>query len=359
MKYCSKCGAPQNDEANFCSNCGNGFANNHIDEHQKTAKKRGSILNRVYKYLGSEKNPNMNWRFLFSDIFKKHSNEDAEKIFICGTKLTTPDPTTIPTDFPRPWLYSRIFLGLSITFFLLWICCSAFENRNSLPGTIVVGSFIVPISTLMMFFEMNVWRNVSFYTVMKLFMIGGCASLVATLILFTIIPFGGLDYVEAFLTGLIEEVGKAIIVYLYMKRKRNPTILNGLLYGACVGAGFAAFESAGYAFRNYIEYGFDRMLNVIYLRGFLAPGGHVAWAAITGAAMAMASKTMKVFSLSKLSTNVQFPRLFFLPIIMHSLWDSPLAYMILPEVFGFHIALIVCVWFVLLVLVNIGLKEIK
>ena len=53
-------------------------------------------------------------------------------------------------------------------------------------------------------------------------------------------------------------------------------ILDGLLIGAAVGAGFAAFETAGYILRFGLNSGLEAMLEIIKLRGFLVPGGHVA-----------------------------------------------------------------------------------
>lgn len=358
MKYCTNCGTSHNDIAVFCTKCGKKFnrASNELinDKTQDT----DSFLKHVYDYVGCDKNVKVDWRVLFSNAFREHTEEEAERIFVCGTSYTTPDPSRVLNDFPRPWLYVRIFLWLFFAFVLLWVGSSAFNNVKSLPGTIVVGSFIVPLSTTMLFFEMNVWRNISIYNVLKTFMIGGCASIVASLILFSLLPVGKLNFVGAFLGALIEEVGKAVIVLFYIIRIKRPTILNGMLYGACVGAGFAAFESAGYAFTGLMSDGLTDMYKTIFLRAFLAPGGHVAWAAISGAAIVIACKNLKNVSISNIITNSSFLRLFSLPVLMHTLWNSPLARTILPEIFGLHIMLIIFVWFILLLLINLGLKEI-
>ena len=126
--------------------------------------------------------------------------------------------------------------------------------------------------------------------------------------------------------------------------------------GAAVGAGFAAFESAGYAMNFLLEFGWDAMLDVIFLRGFLAPGGHVAWAAITGAAMAIASQKYDQISASIL-TDGKFLKLFAIPVILHALWDSPLAN-IGAEFYLLPIALTFIVWVVVLILINMALSEI-
>lgn len=97
------------------------------------------------------------------------------------------------------------------------------------------------------------WKDCSVYNVIIIFLIGGCASLTATLFLFAFSPNGDSDYIEAAIIGFVEEAGKAIIVYFFLKSVKHATILRALLIGACVGAGFAAFESAGYAFEIFLR----------------------------------------------------------------------------------------------------------
>ena len=313
---------------------------------------------------------------LFTDVFKSHSVEEAEDIFICGTHKTTPHITQVSKEWPRPWLYSRVFLMFTIAFALLWLCCNMFNNPNALPGLIVVGSFAVPLSTMIMFMEVNAWRNVSLYKVIQTFLVGGCASLVATLLLFSIVGTHKLDFFGAFMTGLIEETGKAVIIYHFLKRTTGRlSILSGLLIGASVGAGFAAFESAGYAlqpvlafFQNsgyYAAYGrhldmsimLDAINQSVFIRGFLAPGGHVTWAAISGAGMVIAAKALRRLDTTVL-TDMHFIRLFAIPVVLHAIWDSPLANIGL-RILLVPLTLTAIVWIVVLILINMGLSEVE
>lgn len=324
----------------------------------------------INDYIGNTNAVNLNWKDLFSNVFKRHSREEAEDIFICGTTRTTPPLNEVSETWPKPWLYSRVFLCFVVTYVLLHICSILFNNANAYPGLIIVGAFTVPFTTMVLFLEVNAFRNISVYDVMKFFLVGGCASLVVTLFLFN------LEMVDAdvsstwgaMMVGVIEELGKLIIVYVLMKQLFSCNyILCALLVGACVGAGFAAFESAGYAMRPMLEisniagaYGMgiptdemmDIVTNSIYLRGLLAPGGHVAWAAISGAALVIAKGagplTSDVFS------NSRFWKIFLIPIVLHGLWDAPIF-----EGFLKLITLIVVVWIVVLILINMGLDEVK
>lgn len=385
MKFCNYCGHPNLDGSLFCGSCGKplsadmGHNTNTSSTHQRTttSKDKSSWVDSLNEYVGNDRPVDLNWKVLFSDVFKSHTTEEAEAIFICGTKTTTPAPSEVSKDWPHPWLYSRVLLMFLIAFGLLWVCVSGFSNSNAMPGMIVVGSFAVPLSTMILFLEVNAWRNVSMYHVIQTFLVGGCASLVATLFLFSIYSVEELSFFGAFMVGLIEELGKAIIVYVFLKRLGKISILTGMLIGASVGAGFAAFESAGYALQplmQFLQYsGFaaahgqmldeqqmlDAIHQSIFLRGFLAPGGHVAWAAISGAAIVIAAKVKGVFD-TGVFTEKKFLRLFAIPVVLHGLWDSPLAGW-LNNIFPFagYIALIILVWMVVLILINMGLAEVS
>lgn len=383
MIYCNHCGCPNDDKALFCGSCGKPLSQSSRKsgtENQRNpanGKGGGSWIDSLNEYVGNERPADLNWRVLFSDVFKSHSAEEAEEIFVYGTKATTPDFSSVSRDWPHPWLYSRVLVMFVITFALLWVCVNAFGNFNAFPGMIVIGSFAVPLSTMVLFVEANVWRNVSMYIVIRTFFVGGCASLVATLLLFSFYSVEELDFWGAFMVGLIEELGKAVIVFAILRKLGKLSILTGMLIGACVGAGFAAFESAGYALQPFMQYlqltGYaaaygqnvnaqemmDAINSTIFLRAVLAPGGHVAWAAISGAAFVIAAKLKGVIDLS-LFMEIRFLRLFSIPVVLHFLWDSPLA-MWVNELFPFagYIALIVVVWIVVLILVNMGLAEVS
>ena len=94
-----------------------------------------------------------------------------------------------------------------------------------------------------------------------------------------------------------------------------------------MGAGFAVFESAGYAFQCLLSTGADSaMMDITLLRGVLAVGGHVVWTAIAGAALA-AAKGEEMFNIQQLisgrfCSSSRFP-LFFTEsgIVRYSFWE--------------------------------------
>ena len=294
---------------------------------------------------------------LFSDVFKKHTQDEADELLVCGTSATTPPPERISTVWPKPWLYSRICLGILAPLIILQLCWSLFGNINVLPGIMFLGSFWIPVTVLFFFFEINAPRNISFIDTLRIFFFGGCGSLLVTLILYAIFPDYTYGIIGAVLIGFVEEYGKLMIVALYAKyNKKCVYILNGMLIGAAVGAGFAAFESAGYAFTFFVSSGFsyDTMLNIIYLRAFMAPGSHVAWAAITGAALMIALDRKPFYW--KVLQDKKMASFFWIVVAMHAIWDMPI---LNTEIYLKQIILIVAAWIVVLTLLHRGLIEIN
>lgn len=373
--YCHQCGELVNyEEDNYCPNCGAKLEKEAVDailkegaqsEKQGTeqihdqasqnfseamrssfANKKGGRLN---KYVGDRKEIKLNVARVFSEVFEQHSKDEAEMVFAAGTRATTPCLREIESTWPKPWLFARVFLIFALTYIMLYISINSFDNQNTLPGLIVVGSFAGPFALLIFFWEMNAPQNVSIYEAAQLFFVGGAASLIAALILYSIFPVEEMDVMGAIMVGVIEEVGKLAIIAFFIKRLNPVYILNGLLIGAAIGAGFAGFESAGYAFRYMYEEGLDSMLEIIFLRGWQSVGGHVVWAAITGAAIMYAKQAEPLHPDHFFSGR--FLKFFIVPVILHALWDM-IAYPALVLV------LITIAWFFIYVMIHLGLQQI-
>lgn len=356
MKYCTACGTKLEDSAVFCSACGvkqsapQPEQADSVPQPEKQETILGAITGSVNKLTGGKKeavHPPL--RKLFGQIFKTHSQEEAETIFACGTPSTTPRLTSAEATWPQPWLWSRVLAGIGLAFLMMMLCCEIFNNINALPGTIILGSFMVPVAVLVFFFELNTPKNISFYNVLKIFLVGGCASLLLTLTLFSLLQDTGLEYLEAIITGVVEEVAKAgIVAYFILREKDAKYTVNGLLIGAAVGAGFAAFESAGYALRFFLLADYDTMMEVIFLRAMLAIGGHVVWAPMSGYAMMLvkgdAPLNKKVF------TQAGFWKIFWMPVAMHAIWDMPLLTTVEAPVV--QILLCVAAWIVIFVMIS-------
>jgi len=373
--FCSNCGEKVELDQKFCTVCGADLSKqrgkadfNEVEMSEDSAtveqtarnfpeQVKGTFLHATEKIntmVGEQGKVEVNLRDVFSDVFKKHEKEEGEALFISGTKATTPVESDIPSTWPKPWLFSRVFLILASTYILLYICTFMFENSNALPGLNIIGSFAVPFSLLIFFWEMNAPRNISIYEITKMLFVGGAASLVMTLILFTFFPVYDLDFAGAIIVGIVEEVGKLAVIVYFIHKLRAKFILNGLLIGAAIGAGFAAFESAGYAFNYGSHFGEVAMLNLIFTRAWMSVGAHVVWSAIAGAAFVYAKGEKSVAADQFL--DAKFLKLFAVPVILHAVWDMPLYF--LHDFYLLFIVLIVIAWVFIFTLLSAGLKQI-
>ena len=250
-------------------------------------------------------------------------------------------------------MFLRVLL-MSVVLYLgfIWIY-EQFENIRLLPGLIMTGSVAVPFALLIFFFEANVPRNISLYQVIKLVLLGGLMSIIISLFFFR---WTGLSsWLGAAAAGIVEETGKALALLLVVTKSRYRWTLNGLLLGAAVGTGFAVFESAGYA----LDFGlrddsFQTIKDIILSRGLLSVvGGHTLWTGLVGAALWRVRGTRKFTP--AMFFDARFLRVFVIAVGVHMVWNSPLH---LPA-YGKHILLGVLVWFLIIEMINAGLKEVK
>ena len=299
---------------------GGGFTKDEFISMSKSGV--GKFVDAINDMTGQEGKTDIRLRELVSEVFRHHTVEEREELFISGTKKTTPAPENMTADWPHPWLFARIFLMFLVVFAGLLVMILQFSNTNAIPGAMFIGALIVPFSLVIFFWETNIPRNISIFDVVSIFFIGGVMSLIFTLILYGYIYVGELNYTGAILVGIVEEVGKIVVAGHYVKKRNTSYILNGLLLGACVGAGFAVFETAGYAFSALLYGGIPSMIDVLILRGALAIGGHTLWAAISTAGLVIAQGE-RPFD-RKMYLDPKFLKFLLLVIALHAVWDMPI-----------------------------------
>ncbi len=299
-------------------------------------------------------------REFLSETFKSYSWSDIENRLVIGSESTTPHLSLGMAQFPKPWLFVRIFSATLLAYFIFLLVLNIYQQvaMIAIPALIFTGCFAVPFAVLTLFYEINTPRNISIFQVIKLLVIGGAFSFLFSFILFDAFPLYKVYGASA--AGLIEELAK-IFAVVFMGRLfikgRHPYILNGLLYGAAVGTGFAAFESAGYALAAGLEYNSFLALNLsIWLRGFLAPFMHITWTAIAGAAFWMSFKECQSFWNAFI--KARFLALFVISIALHFLWNIDLDDLGIISNIRF-IVIGVISWVICFMLAATGFKEIR
>ncbi|MDT6979629.1 PrsW family glutamic-type intramembrane protease [Levilactobacillus zymae] len=363
MQVCPHCGHSVPTTAKICPVCGRPLpvtTQTTASDAKAKPRRRQSLYDdataRLNRYTGEEGAVKVNLKDLFSAVFQHHTKAEAESVFIAGTEDTTPALDSLSDAWVKPWLFSRILVGFLLAFMALLFMAVEFQNPNAIPGLILVGAFAVPVSGLVFFFEANAFQDISLYEVMRVFFIGGIFALIATLFLYQFISFSQTSQMTGMLTlgdslsiGVVEEVGKLLITCYFINQLHIKHILGGMLIGAAVGAGFAAFETAGYIYRAG-----NLLVEVAILRGWSAIGGHLVWAAIAGGAV-MVVKRAKPLRLTHLF-DTRFLVFFGIAILLHAAWDWDIG--IIGPYFKL-LLLIIAAWVVVFVLMNAGLKEVS
>jgi protease PrsW len=182
----------------------------------------------------------------------------------------------------RQWL--RVFVvGL-----LLWVASVvvtfATGNTNLVPTVILLGSFLVPVTFVVYAFERHADQVVTAQRIFAAFVYGGVLGVLGASVLEA--AFLKQPSVATYLgVGLIEEAVKLAALWLLARRLPRYTMRDGIVLGAAVGFGFAALESAGYAFNALFTMEGLSLQNLVeteVLRGLLNPLGHGMWTAILG-----------------------------------------------------------------------------
>jgi len=241
---CPQCVYTNPDGVKFCINCGETFVKNNseVDENSFFYE-FAHYVDMVPKF---ERSIEPKFQNVFSRVFRNHSELEAERLFIVGTALTTPKISEVTNTWPKPWLFARVFIIALLAFAGFYIGVNYFRNVNFIPGLILVGAFAVPLTTLIFFWEMNAPQNIAIYRIIYVVLIGGILSMLVALVFFDILK----NNINPITIGIAEELAKTITVISFVRFRKYRYILNGLLIGAAVGAGFAAFETAGYALRS-------------------------------------------------------------------------------------------------------------
>lgn len=197
------------------------------------------------------------WKDIFIGGTQKHTQRDIDYAMIAGTTLDSVESEIgMLQKWQRPWLYKRVFFagmaafGIILTTIAAMILGTGWCLNTSLNLLLIIlPPAIVPVTLMVFFWEMNAPRNISLAQLVGYFFSGGVLSMLVSLLIFNGIP----GYAEW--APVAEEPGKLAIVLMFLSRlqKKNGKVfgLNGLVIGAAVGAGFAAFESAQYAYQAY------------------------------------------------------------------------------------------------------------
>jgi RsiW-degrading membrane proteinase PrsW (M82 family) len=172
------------------------------------------------------------------------------------------------------WLGTAVVTGLT-------------DVEHLIPNIVLLGSFLVPVTLVLFALTLHGDGYLRAAHVIVAFLGGGTLGTVfAAVTEVYFLPSAAGTFIGV---GLFEEAAKAIVVVLVGTRLAERHGRDGMILGATVGAGFASFESAGYAVSTFVEHHNDHpVMNIVSTeaqRAVLAPFGHLTWSALIGGAI--------------------------------------------------------------------------
>ncbi|KND35597.1 PrsW family intramembrane metalloprotease [Streptomyces acidiscabies] len=231
-----------------------------------------------------------------------------------------PGPQQPPPTYPRirEGLWKHALAGGLTLWALTALTTYATGNTTLLPTLILLGSFLVPVTFVLWAYERH-GRDLGVSVLLGCFLTGGTLGVLGASVMETY-----LLHPSAWMfvgVGLIEEGVKLGALMLVVRRQvRLRGMRAGLVLGATVGFGFAALESAGYAFDAAVStQGVDlrALVETEVLRGLLAPFGHGLWTAIAGGVLLSYRMPNGRFRITGPAVGA------FLGVsLLHALWDS-------------------------------------
>ncbi len=229
--------------------------------------------------------------------------------------------------------HRRLWLRVLVGGLALWLIIVATlwftQAPNLVPSVYFVGSFLIPVTSAIWFYEREQFSGAGpsnepsallIPLLATAFVGAGLLGVAGSEVLETVLlgPFPRLFYPGV---AIIEETVKLVLVWILARNLPYYTRRDGMVLGACVGFGFAAFESAGYAFSAVVQgqSHSSELLAVVetqLVRSLLTPVGHGLWTALLAGALFASARNGKL----RLSANVA--AWWLAVVILHMIWDA-------------------------------------
>jgi protease PrsW len=235
----------------------------------------------------------------------------------------SPPDSVLPTHRSAFWITLVVGLGI---FIALDEATQVYDNPWLPFATAVAGALVGPVAYVVYLASTNVLTRQPRRLAIT-FLIAGAGVPLAAQAEYALGPLGNL-VLKSLSTATIEEVVKVIAVAWLLSRRENRFRMDGVIYGAAAGMGFAAIENINYAILNMAT--LSQLLGIVWLRLLLSPFTHGTWTAIICAAIWGAKGS------GSPRWGWRIPAAFAISVILHTAWDSaPLT----PYLYYYYMAL--------------------
>ena len=209
-------------------------------------------------------------------------------------------PARNPTR--RPMLRTALTIGVAASVFLICLLILLGILDERLTTQTLITSALMAIIPLLIIVPTFLWLDryeaEPVRYIVFAFLWGALVAVVGAFFLNT---FGLKMLVEArwtdpletgavYLAPITEETLKGLgILLIYLLRRREfDGIIDGIVYGGLIGAGFAFSENILYLGQAYNEYGGEGLTSTFLVRGLMGPFGHPLFTSLTGIGIGIA-----------------------------------------------------------------------
>ncbi|UYO98337.1 PrsW family intramembrane metalloprotease [Microbacterium sp. M28] len=185
------------------------------------------------------------------------------------------------------WLFGVLgFLLLALAGYFVW----ALGSVASIIGLVLA---LIPLAIV--FFGVRLidrWEPEPKRIVIFAIAWGAIAAVGLTLLFDVMFGVDDVDAAAVIQAPIVEELFKGLGVFLIylMARRTFDGPVDGIVYGALVGAGFAFTENIQYFAISLLEGGGEQLTMTFVLRGLMSPFAHAMFTALTGFAIGLAAR---------------------------------------------------------------------
>ena len=208
----------------------------------------------------------------------------------------------------RSW---RFLLAGVASFALLSVLAVWTGSDPAIYGALVVGSFVAPIVYVTFLAESHLLPDQPARLALT-FVLAAGVGLPLAFAIERILGARAGALGSALVVAMIEELVKVAGVAWLFRRPSSRFRMDGVVYGAAAGMGFAAFETVVYGLRSVGVV--SALISTLWLRALLAPFAHGTWTALVCAAIWRGQGRSRLLSPRVAGT-------FAVVVVLHGLWN--------------------------------------
>ena len=251
--------------------------------------------------------------YIFRETFRAHSRDEYREFL---TRGLGEDKRGLTGTFP--WLYIRIFFILFILFTVNIIVIRFTGNTLYVPTAILFGGITFTIPFMVLLYEMYQKRDLNSLKLLGIAVLGGTVSALLSQLGYGLIAVGS-SWLNAFISGLVEEISKAVVAIAAIMVMRNKNSYACFLIACAVGAGFSIIEDMGYIFHysDLVAAQYGDIRNTVYLfieRGLSTFCTHILWTGLVGLAYGFGEGKYRPLCFVALGFSI----------FLHTFWNLPL-----------------------------------